>query len=374
MSTLPQVAATPTSQTVRRPSLPALTGIRAFVSMDIVFFHFSNPRWFGPLAPLVDGGFVGVSFFFVLSGFILFYNYGDTERLLGPLQFWKTRLARLYPVYVLALVVSYRVLIEEWQAQTHLHFAEGMVLTPLMLQGWVPAVSTFWNTPGWTLSSEIAFYAMLPWLVAVRWPSEVRRLLGMLALFWLAGMLLPGLYEWLRPDGIAHVDRYSYGFWLRAVKFMPLPHVPEFLFGVTLARLNRVLPLRSAERLAITVTGLAGTLGVMKLAGSLPFVLLHDGLLMPVFGMIILGLAGKHLIADFFALSPFAAVGEASYCLYLIHFNLWELIHHFHLWDALHVAWLDPWISYASVVGAALASYRWLERPARKWMLARLGS
>ncbi len=352
--------------------------------MDIVFFHFSNPKWFGPLAPLVDGGYVGVSFFFVLSGFILSYNYGDragdaTEgggrgRPLPALEFWRTRLSRLYPIYVLSLLISLRVLMEEWHAQTHAHFFQGLVLTPLMLQGWVPAVATFWNTPGWTLTCEIFFYALLPWLVALRWPRSVPRLLGMLMLLWLAGMALPSLYDWIAPDGIAHVDRYSYGFWLRAAKFSPIPHLAEFLFGMTVARLHAVADLGKTQRLLLAAGGLLGLLEVMRHSDSLPFLLLHDGMLMPVVGMTLLGLAGKHLLADLFSLWPFVALGEASYCLYLLHFNLWDLVHHFHIWERLHVAALDPWISYAFVIAAALAAYRWIEKPGRKWMLAHTGA
>ncbi len=354
---------------VRRPNLPALTGIRAFVSLNIVFFHFSNPKWFGPLAPVVDSGYVGVSFFFVLSGFILCYNYAGRPLKLNPREFWLTRFARLYPVYLLALAVSFRMLADEWHAQTHGHFAMGMLLTPLLLQGWSPLLATFWNTPGWTLSCEVLFYALLPWLIAVRWPEGVRRLVGLLGLLWALGLVLPLLYLWLRPDGIAHVDRYSYGMWLRALKFMPLPHVPEFVFGVVLARLHDKLFLSRSQWLAVAAFGLLGTLGVMMAAALLPFVLLHDGLLMPVFGLLILGLASENLLAGFFGLAPFVLLGEASYCLYLLHFNSWELVHHYGLLEALHLAQFDPWISYALLIAIALAAHRWVEVPGRKWLL-----
>ena len=51
--------------------LDALTGLRSFAAVNIVLFHFSNPDWFGPLAPVVNGGYASVSFFIVLSGFVL---------------------------------------------------------------------------------------------------------------------------------------------------------------------------------------------------------------------------------------------------------------------------------------------------------------
>ena len=52
-----------------------LTGLRCFAAINIVFFHFSNPQWFGFLAPVVNAGFASVSFFILLSGFVLAYNY-----------------------------------------------------------------------------------------------------------------------------------------------------------------------------------------------------------------------------------------------------------------------------------------------------------
>ena len=54
--------------------LDALTGLRSFAAVNIVLFHFSNPDWFGPLAPVVNAGYASVSFFILLSGFVLGYN------------------------------------------------------------------------------------------------------------------------------------------------------------------------------------------------------------------------------------------------------------------------------------------------------------
>ena len=56
--------------------------------------------------------------------------------------------------------------------------------------------------------------------------------------------------------------------------------------------------------------------------------------------------------SDFFL---FTAIGRASYCLYLLHFNLWLLIHDSHVLDRLHLAQFDPWISYFLLVLGAIA-------------------
>ena len=60
--------------------LTALTGLRSFAAINIVFFHFSNPHWFGWFAPIVNAGYASVSFFILLSGFVLAYNYAGRAR------------------------------------------------------------------------------------------------------------------------------------------------------------------------------------------------------------------------------------------------------------------------------------------------------
>jgi peptidoglycan/LPS O-acetylase OafA/YrhL len=67
-------------------------------------------------------------------------------------------------------------------------------------------------------------------------------------------------------------------------------------------------------------------------------------------------------------------VGEASYCLYLLHFNLWNLIHSSHVLDALGLARFDPWISYVLLIAMAILALYFIEKPAqrklREWMRA----
>ena len=128
--------------------LNALTGLRCFAALNIVFFHFSNPQWFGFLAPVVNAGFASVSFFILLSGFVLAYNYASKARdgSLSRTRFWEARFTRLYPIYLLSLLLSWRMIPVEYQAHSHTMFWTGMVLSPLLLQGWIPEIATFLNT------------------------------------------------------------------------------------------------------------------------------------------------------------------------------------------------------------------------------------
>ena len=70
----------------------------------------------------------------------------------------------------------------------------GVILTPLLLQGWNPWLATFWNTVAWTLSCEAAFYFAFPWLIRLRWPKTPGRLIALLLGIWAVGLVPHALY------------------------------------------------------------------------------------------------------------------------------------------------------------------------------------
>jgi peptidoglycan/LPS O-acetylase OafA/YrhL len=358
----------------KRSQLPALTGIRCFAALNLVFFHFADPHSFGPLSPVVNGGYISVSFFLLLSGFILTYNYADRAQsgALTARSFWSARFSRLYPVYAFSLLLSVGMLAQEVHAHTRLDFGLGVILTPLLLQGWHPSLSTFWNTPAWTMSTEAFFYLLFPWLITRRRPRQTRTMLLILVAVWLCGLILPGLYMYFNPDGDLHPDRYSVGIWMRALKFMPLQHLFSFLFGMTLGFLNEKIRPESRKRLALGIFAFAALYLLLCVGDHLPYAMMHDGLLMPLFAGVVLCLAGRNPIARFFGLLPFIAIGEASYCLYLLHFNLWTLLHDSHLLEKSGLIVFDPWISYLLLIIAALLTKRLIERPGRNWIIRRL--
>ena len=192
---------------------------------------------------------------------------------------------------------------------------------------------------------------------------------------WMLGLVPGALYIAFNPDGIAHPDRWSYGPWLWALKYTPYAHVASFIFGVMLAELDELIARDSRLRLWLGLGGFAGIYGLLTLGPLMPYAVMHDGLLMPLFGCIVLGLAGKNPLASLLGIRPLVFVGEASYCLYLLHFNLWNMIHHSHVLDWLHLTRFDPWLSYALLIAMAVATLHLVEKPAqrqlRKWMGAK---
>ncbi len=357
---------------VRRPALPALTGIRTLLAFAIVLFHFTPPH-LGILFPFIDNGYVFVSVFFLISGYILTYNYADRAKTLVKREFWLARFSRLYPVYLLVLLFSFRMLQDEWQARSHFEFWQGIVLTPLVLQGWSPSVATFWNTVAWTLSCEVVLYAAFPWLIRAPWPKRPLHLVFVLFGLWVVGLAPHVAYLLLNPDHLAGpVDRYSSTEIIRFLKYTPLPYVCTFLSGVTLGKLQLALTLTPRQRFQLSAFSLAAV-GVFFYAVVLhtPYLLMHGGLMTPLFAALVLGLSGPHSISAVFSWRPLLLVGESSYCLYLIHFNVFQLLHTYHVPERLHLAAFDPWISYVILVLLALAIYRFVETPARRAILRR---
>ncbi|NOK14937.1 acyltransferase family protein, partial [Corallococcus exercitus] len=155
-----------------RPSLPALTGLRFFAALHVVAFHVTpregRPGWLGAL---LDNGPASVTLFFILSGFVLAQAYlGSASP--GPVSrraFWVARLARIYPVYLLGLVLEappffLAVLRQEngWTLPALQRLLGVGAAVTSLTQAWIPPAACAWNCPGWSLSAEAFFYLLFP--------------------------------------------------------------------------------------------------------------------------------------------------------------------------------------------------------------------
>lgn len=365
-------ASAPRSASARKPQLPALTGIRTLLAIFIILFHFTPPH-LGLLYPFIDNGYIFVGVFFLISGYVLTYNYADRGRNLDKRQFWLARFSRLYPVYLFVLLISTRMVLDEWHARPSAEFWQGIILTPLVLQGWSPSVATFWNTVAWTLTSECVLYLAFPWLIRLSWPKKPLQLVFLLLGLWIAGLIPHSLYLYLNPDHIVGpVDRYTSSQLLRLLKYTPLPYVCTFLSGVTLGKLQHALTFTPRQRFVLSSLSLAVIcIFFYVFVHKTPYLLMHGGLMTPVFAALVIGLSGPHPISAIFSWRPLLLIGESSYCLYLLHFNVFQLLHLYRVPERLHLAALDPWLSYVILILLALAVFHFVEIPARKAILNR---
>ena len=148
--------------------LRSLTSLRFVAAMLVLAHHLVlfTPG-LGGLSLLAAPGYVGVTFFFVLSGFVLTWSWDPGA---GALRFYRRRFARVYPVHLLfiALAIVTVHAPPNWSA---------MPANVLLVHSWSPddAVARSFSGVSWSLSCEFFFYAVFPLLVRRFW--RIRRLL-----------------------------------------------------------------------------------------------------------------------------------------------------------------------------------------------------
>lgn len=165
--------------------MPALTGIRFPLALWVVTNHLSGRgRMFGPLTTaspaafaLMDNAWVALTVFFAISGFVLARRYYATAWD-GPtlVRYAVARFARIYPVYLISLLILVPIISAELRSGALGPPAgqAGLVLNHiLILQGWRPPIVN-WNTPAWSLTCEVFFYALFPIVIVLlrrpTWP------------------------------------------------------------------------------------------------------------------------------------------------------------------------------------------------------------
>ena len=356
-----------------RPPLPILTSLRFFAAAEVVLFHevyvegkLQNTSFF--LRDLASAGSEAVTFFFVLSGFILTYVYSCPAEYGGihvaARQFMKARLARIWPAYFLALLIAlpfffYTTFVSK--IATVADFVVGFVLVPLLLQAWWPPVAMAWNGPAWSLSVELLFYVSFPALAS----ATVR--LSRNLLIWLAFGLVLGvaiLRYWLLSPEVAF-DSAEYNFFM----FFPLFHLPQFIFGMALGRLYLFGPAVSSKvHTAMFCTGVMSLIFIFGSRTLLPDWTHAGPMLILLYGLVIFGGAGAGNTLGIVTRPPFILLGEASYSIYLLHMPLgwWWLW----LTKGSALPGVTSFLIYSAIlVGASIASFLYVERPLRRWFL-----
>jgi len=367
----------------RTQHIEGLTGLRFFAALAVVLFH-ALPHWPGPVLDqlwrMTHLGSLGVSLFFVLSGFILFYVYEPAfaSGRFSVRPFLVARLARVYPVYLLGLLISLRgftaVLLpsvaEQGVAAPPLHAA---FLAPLVLQAWDPNTACVWNCPGWSLSNEAFFYLLFPVIGAAvaRWAA--RPLGAALALACFAALLPCLVYAW---SGYPTSDAGSDNAYLFALWYFPVLRMPEFAIGVLLGRWFLMERPRGTVwfRNLVILASLLALWGIANLPRHIVDVIAQQGLFAPLFGLLIIAVASEPATGRGVLHHPLMVkLGEASYALYIIHMPIRGLFRHLANWGILgNLDEPGVFIAYiAIVIAASLAIYRWFETPARVYLRRR---
>lgn len=353
-----QTLATPCGRLPRVKHLNALTGIRFFAALFVAIYHFWPVAGLpDPVKVVVKSGFMGVSFFFMLSGFIMVYNYVPKAEGLNKAKYWWVRVARIYPIYFIAMLISLPGFLKSLEGGISAAFPH-LLTRFTAVHAWIPSHIDGWNTPSWSLSCEAFFYLLfpflLPWFAKLN-SKSARVLFVVCALAALVGPVLSVILR-LEPKSAAYYFLY----------YSPLFHTPQFFAG---AALGRIYLEDSAPKPQTATLWLAGAIlvGLMFVFyGQAIFV--QCGVMLAPFAMLIWALAkGDGLLTKFLSSGPMQLLGDASYSLYILHAPVFAYL-------SLVVPalkkdppmWMVGAIYLPVAVLVSILAFLFIEKPARK--------
>ncbi|MDH6137351.1 peptidoglycan/LPS O-acetylase OafA/YrhL [Kitasatospora sp. MAA4] len=212
-------------------SLPSLTGLRWTAALLVFLFHVNLVQYFGGRAgSLVNWAFsagdTGVSFFFMLSGFVLAWSSPGRT---GIAKFWRRRLARVYPLHVVTALLALAMAFTFAPMTKPLH--TQLAANLLMVQSWFPDFGFYQsvNPVSWSLACEAFFYFLFPVLLWCLRRVGWRGNLIVAALSTATVLVMPML--------IHHLSLSTDFTW--TIYYFPLLRLPEFVLGIALAEVVR---------------------------------------------------------------------------------------------------------------------------------------
>jgi peptidoglycan/LPS O-acetylase OafA/YrhL len=364
-----------TSQQTRksgRTPLLTLTTFRFFAALAIVFFHaFQNARY--------DYLASGVSFFFVLSGFILTYVHPRIDGTLEFAYFWAARLARIWPVHLFTLAVV--LILQPFGHNPFKHFYPEFFLNLFLLQCWVPVrcIALSFNFVSWSISEELFLYLVFPFLLPLVFKAPWKMVLGAIALY----LLFACGAAWLGMPDIESLNTVSY----KAFLYCPILHLYQFVLGMAVAvwwigACQTSKPAIPWSWMEVFVFG--ATVSLLPFLEKLSLLLVQghteylidrqfaDFLATSLFALLIYVFAFQAgILSRLFSHAGLVYLGDISFSTYMLHCIILSLF------ATLHVS-IPPvakWTLFGlSVLCASGLLYAFLEKPSRKSLVRLAGS
>lgn len=357
-----------------KQKIDSLTPLRFIACIAIIAFHsrghFGLPTNIGEPFQLPQS----VSFFFVLSGFIMAFVYPNLDKAGAAGKYWLARFARIWPLHLL-MFCFYISLLPEFS-----HYGPLTALANLLLvQSWIPNQAWFFSFNGvsWSIGTECFFYLVFPLLIKnfeKNWPYK---LAFSFLLVVIMAQLANGLHAPSYSPDLVSVHGLMY--------INPLSRLFEFVWGMCMAGFYRkYVANRDASPivgLGVEVLAIGALCGLsaytMKIAhwfSRLPYV--HEGGRMwieycgiSVFtcALLVVVMAwGRGPISRLLSTKPLIVLGEMSFSVYLLHRMF---LHYYWNHFAPEQGIVPIAIYLAMLLGASYVSWSLIEMPFRQVIL-----
>lgn len=297
-----------------------LTFYRFIAASVVVIFHFGQDTFISQIAPgFFSSGPEMVTFFFVLSGFIMALTcFGQTQ--FSASRYWVNRFSKIYPVYFIAALIMMLFFGNRDMAND----STAIMLHLLMLQSWVPAYPLTVNVPAWSLSIEAFFYALFPAILYLvnRGKISAKQFLLFSAGLWI---LTQTIHIYLLNSVQFSAQQELANF---LVLYFPLSHLCSFILGIAgYLLLKNMASIEKIHAAAVNVLLMAIATSIFmvlsfktELENSFGLILpFESSLLSPLFLVLILVSVRCDNFFTRFASMPFLIkLGEASYAIYIL--------------------------------------------------------
>lgn len=294
----------------------SLTSFRFIAALMVFIFHMGV--W-----DHLQLGSAGVQFFFILSGFILAYNYQNKFTHLNKSNikaFYRARFAKVYPVHLLTFFIAAPLVIIYFKPDglyyLKLAFMSGINL--LLVQSFIPNEGTYFNFNGvsWTLSVEAFFYIMFPFLLWIFSKLQVSKnaikTISIFALLWLSLFFMNALLD----------EANRFFVWL--LHIFPLMRLFEFSIGIVMglifSKSSNPVTINNKLFSLFEVLSLATFAIMLWVSTHLSIGIVRGVYFVPVWCMFIYIFAYQRgIISRLLSLRAFVYLGEISFSFYMIH-------------------------------------------------------
>ncbi|MGC4130493.1 MAG: acyltransferase [Bergeyella sp.] len=337
-----------------------ITFTRFIAAFLIVFFHFGHlPTENTVVKSFIGHLNLGVSYFYVLSGFVMMLAYSNYQRI-NPKDYFVNRIARIYPLHILALVLT--ILVGVMISINYLEHCKldlkTLLFQVLLVQAWIPEYSLSLNVPAWSISVEMFFYFLFPFL----FNSVIKKikpiyLFGFVLLFWLMCQIGFNLYYFSDSYGDERLDRYF-------LNHNPFFHLNSFLVGIAggLFYTSKGKYMQKNYDLLIVF--------IFALICSLIFIFrdyfLHNGFMAIPFVMLILFLSmNTGFITKIFSSPTAIYLGEISFAVYLLQSPVYQLVRKILSVLNIDIPYLVFFTGLAVLLVLSHLTYKYFETPLR---------
>lgn len=359
------------SQNKKPDMLNALTSFRFIAALLVFAWH--THIW-GSVLDKYQFGYIGVGFFYILSGFILTYVYFfklSKGGMKNVRKFYVARIAKIYPTHILTLVASLPIFIGSIQMlfpeHTKRHFLEFLGINVLLIQSYFPSslIHFSFNQVAWSISVEIFFYAIFPVLIYLAGlymrKFTVRHLILLILLLWLTLLII------VTP---MHSEIDS---WLLYV--FPVARLPEFIVGILLGLIFIKQEQAQAGHALLkkhgTIFEIAVILALLIAIGFSPYIpqsLRYAVWLIPFWAMIVFIFSHQYgHLSRILSNKRLVYLGEISFSFYMIHQLVIRYINNLIVSKPIATV-----VSLLLAIMLSAAVYRYYEEPLRIKIKARL--